>query len=66
MARKPAGWNPSMLAPKASTDWGGVPSENIVGRRVQTNSADDRSARVIAWRRRCSVTSVGRDPAHPA
>ena len=48
MARKPAGWNPSMLAPKASTDSGGVPSENIVGRSLPTNSAGARSARTIA------------------
>jgi hypothetical protein len=66
MARKPTGWNPSMLASKASTDSGGVASENIVGRRVPTNSAGDRSASTIAWRRRWSVTSAGRDPAQPA
>jgi hypothetical protein len=29
MARKPTGWNPSMPAPKASTDSGGVASESI-------------------------------------
>ena len=48
MARKPAGWNPSMPAPKASTDSGGVPCENIVGRSLPTNSAGARSARTIA------------------
>jgi hypothetical protein len=37
MARKPAGWNPSMLAPKASTASRGVASENIVRSRVPTN-----------------------------
>jgi hypothetical protein len=66
MARKPVGWNPSMLARKASTDSGGVASENTVGRRVATNSAGDSSASIIAWRSRCSVTSAGRDPAQPA
>jgi hypothetical protein len=48
MAQKPAGWNPSTLAPKASTDSGDVPSENIVGRSLPTNSAGARSTRTIA------------------
>jgi hypothetical protein len=66
MARKPTGWNSTMLAPKASTDSGGVASPKIVGRSVATNSAGGRSPSTIAWRRRCSVTSAGRDPAQPA
>jgi hypothetical protein len=52
--------------PKASTDSGGVASPKIVGRSVATNSAGGRSPSTIAWRRRCSVTSAGRDPAQPA
>jgi hypothetical protein len=37
-----------MLAPKASADSGGVPSENILGSSLPTNSAAARSARTIA------------------
>jgi hypothetical protein len=66
MARKPAGWNASMLAPNASTVSGGVAAENIVGSSVPTNSSGDRSASTRACRRRCSASSGGREPAHPA
>ena len=66
MARKPAGWNRSMLAPNASTASGGVVSENIVGSSAPANSPGDSSASPSAWSSRCRATSAGNEPPHPA
>jgi hypothetical protein len=66
MARKPAGWNPSMLVPNASTAAGGVVWENIVGSSAPTNSSGDSSANTSACCRRCSAISAGNEPPHPA
>ena len=66
MARNPAGWKLRMLAPNAATASGAVPSENIVGSSVPTNSSPDSSDRASACRSRWEPTSAGSDPPHPA
>ena len=40
--------------------------EDMVGDNAATNSSGVPSARASAWRRRCSATSAGSDPAQPA